>query len=93
MLRIQRTSNAVVVFLLSGRIEAEDIVELQRLRGLEDSGREIAFDLRDLIVVDRDAIHYLDRCEAESITFRNCPAYIREWINTERRGSSRRKAE
>ena len=88
MLRIERTSNGVVVFSLSGRIEAEDVVELQRLRGLEESGQEIAFDLRDLTVVDRDAIHYLSRCEAESITFRNCPAYIRDWIDTERRSGN-----
>lgn len=90
MLRIRRSSNRIVVFWLSGRIEADDIVELQRLRKLEDAGREIAFDLEELTVVDRDAVGYLGRCEAERIAFHNCPPYIREWIDAEKRGGRRR---
>lgn len=90
MLRIHRTSNGVVVFSLSGRIEPDDIIELRRLCSLEGTGREIAFDLQDLTMVDHDAVKYLARCEAERIKFRNCPPYIREWIDTERRvGSSK----
>jgi hypothetical protein len=32
---------------------------------------------------ERDALH--QRCEADSITLKNCPAYIRRWITGERR--------
>ncbi len=88
MLRIQRHSNGGVVFSLSGRIEVEDVVELQRLLSLE-AGRDIAFDLEDVTLVDRDALKFLARCEVESIELENCPAYIREWIDMERGPSSR----
>jgi hypothetical protein len=30
------------------------------------------------------AIAFLDRCEANGITLKNCPAYIREWIKGQR---------
>jgi hypothetical protein len=91
MLRIQRSSNAGVVFSLSGRIESEDVVELQRVLGLESSGQAIAFDLKEITLVHRDAVKFLARCEAESIELENCPAYIREWIDIETGGSSRQE--
>jgi hypothetical protein len=87
MLRIQRSSNSGVLFTLSGRIEAEDIVELQRLLGLEAAGGDVTFDLRGLTAVDCDAVKFLERCETGGIRFNDCPPYIREWIDTERRGS------
>jgi len=84
MLRIERSSNRGVVFSLSGQIEAEDIAELQRLLSLEAVGQDIAFDLQDVILVDRDAMKFLARCESEGIELKNCPAYVREWIAAER---------
>jgi hypothetical protein len=90
MLRIQRSANGGVVFSLSGRIEAADIVELQRLLGLE-AGGGITFDLREITMVDGDAVRFLERLEAEGIKFKDCPPYIRGWIDTERGGSSRKK--
>lgn len=90
MLRIQRSCNrGVVLFSLSGRIEIEDAAELQRLLGLEAAGQSIAFDLRDITLIDRDALKFLAQCEAQSIELENCPAYIREWIDADR-GRSRR---
>jgi hypothetical protein len=84
MLRIQRTSNGRVVFSLSGRIQTEDLTELQRLLSLESSGQEIALDLQDVTIVDRDAKKFLARCESEGIELDNCPAYVREWIAADR---------
>jgi hypothetical protein len=43
--------------------------------------------LKDLRLVDQDVVSFLRRCEANSIQLKNCPAYIREWITGERRGS------
>ena len=85
MLRIERSSNRGVVLSLSGRIEIEDVAELQRLLGLEAANQEIAFDLQNVTLVDRDAVKFLARCESQTITLNNCPAYIREWIDTENR--------
>ena len=84
MLRIQRSANGHVVFALSGRIEAEDVSELQRLFQLENTDRPLVLDLDDVTLVARDAVEFLVRCEAESIILRNCPSYIREWIGTPR---------
>jgi hypothetical protein len=90
MLRIQRKANGKVIFTLSGRIEAEDIDELRRLFELEDASREIALDLTDVTLVDRDGVKFLAVCEVDGIQLQNCPAYIREWIGRES-GRARRK--
>ena len=86
MLRIQRSANGEVVFTLSGRMDAENVAELKTLFRSEERGRRLVLDLKDLTLVDRDAVRFLERCEADSIKLKNCPAYIREWIARERDG-------
>jgi hypothetical protein len=80
MLRITKTANGEVVFKLSGRMDAENVSELEELFSAEVSGRRIVLDLEDLTLVDQDVVSFLRRCEAGSIQLKNCPAYIREWI-------------
>ena len=91
MLKIQRKANGRVLFTLSGRIEAEDIDELRRLLDLERAGSHIALDLKDVTLVDRDAIKFLTDCEADSIKLENCPPYVREWIGRENKQMRRQK--
>ena len=88
MLRIQRSANGEVVYTLSGQMNEEDIGELEMLIKSEPNGRRIVLDLKNLTLVDRDAISFLERCEANSITLRNCAGYVREWITRSRSGSS-----
>lgn len=90
MLKIQRKANGKVILTLCGRIEAEDIDELRRLFKLEDAGRKIALDLKDVTLVDRDGVKFLSRCEADNVELENCPAYIREWIERQN-GKARRQ--
>ena len=85
MLRIQRSANEEVVFTLSGQMDDESIAELETLINSEVNGRRIVLDLKDLTLVNENAISFLERCEANSITLKNCPAYIREWITRQRR--------
>jgi anti-anti-sigma regulatory factor len=85
MLKIQRSSNEDVLFTLIGRIEVEDVSELQRLFGLEGVGRRIALDLQDVTLIDRDSVKFLASCEADSIRLENCPAFIRAWIDREKK--------
>ncbi len=85
MLRIQRSANEEVVFTLSGQMDDESIAELETLINSEVNGRRIVLDLKDLTLVNENAITFLERCEANSITLKNCPAYIREWITRQRR--------
>ena len=84
MLRIQRSANGEVVFTLSGQMEEEHIAELETIIRTEASGRPIILDLKDLTLVGRDAISFLERCEADSITLKNCAGYVREWITRSR---------
>jgi hypothetical protein len=87
MLKIQRAANGQVVLTLCGRMNAENVAELKALLGSEGKGRHIVLDLKDLTLVDRDGVMFLERCEADSIELKNCPAYIREWISRERGNS------
>jgi anti-anti-sigma regulatory factor len=84
MLRIQRSTNGGVVFTLSGRMDDEPIAEVEALICSEAKGSRIVLDLRDLTLVNENAITFLMRCEANGITLENCPAYVREWIKVQR---------
>ena len=83
MLKITRSLNGDAVFRLSGRMDAENLGDLEALLNAE-SGDEIILDLKDLTLVDLDVVRFLRHCETGSIELRNCPAYIRERLNGER---------
>ena len=87
MLKIQRSANGEVVFKLRGRMHAEHVAEFRKLFEPEEKSKRILLDLKDLTLVDRDAVSFLDRCETDGIRLKNCPAYIREWITRQRNGS------
>jgi hypothetical protein len=90
MLRVQRsTEGNDMIFALSGRIEVEDVAELQRLFQSEPKDHNLVLDLKDVRLVNRDAVRFLADCEADGVRLKNCPAYIREWIARERDGSNR----
>jgi len=72
------------IFVLSGRIEAHHITELTRLFELEANGRRIVLDLKETKLVDRDAIRFLVRCEADGVKLENCPGYVRKWMKKEK---------
>ena len=82
--RIDRvvTGQDLVVFRVSGRITAQDLGMLQDL--LRQEKGAVAIDLKDVLLVDREAVNLLASTEANRIELRNCPAYIREWITRER---------
>ena len=86
MLKIQRSLSDGVVFTLIGRIEAEHVIELQRLLDQEGVDCGIALDLQDVTLIDRDGLNFLARCESDRIRLENCPSYIRAWINREKKG-------
>jgi anti-anti-sigma regulatory factor len=80
MLKIQRTANSDVVFTVSGRLEADNVGQLSALLTAEPAGRALVLDLKDLLLVDRDAVRFLRACQENSIVLRNCPPYIRAWM-------------
>jgi hypothetical protein len=86
MLRIQRSANGEVIFTMSGQMDEESIPELQTLISAEANGCRIVLNLKDVTMVNEDAIAFLERCESNRITLENCPPYIREWITRQRDG-------
>jgi hypothetical protein len=91
MLRIERSENGQVVFTLSGRMQTDDIEQVQQLLIVETPGQQLTFDLRDVTLVNQDAVTFLADCEAKGITLENCPLHIRNWINQEKRRKMRRQ--
>ena len=86
MLRIQRQANGEVVLTISGRLDAENLGYLKKLIGAEDAGRRIILDLRELALVDHEAVGFLRECDSDGLTLRNCAPYICEWIARQRDG-------
>jgi hypothetical protein len=84
-LKIQRrVADRFVVFTLSGRVQKEYIAELQNLVDFAAANNSVVLDLKEVRLVDREAVQFLARCDAEGVELDNCPAYIREWIEKER---------
>ena len=83
MLKILRSANGDVVFTVSGRLDADNVSELSTLLAEESPDRALVLDLKDVVLVDRDAIRFLGARERKGILLRNCPPYIREWIARE----------
>jgi hypothetical protein len=79
MWKINRTETGqAVVLSVCGRIEAEQLAELQKVFAAETQA--VTLDLKEVKLVDQDAVNFLARCQAEGTKLENCPAYIREWI-------------
>jgi hypothetical protein len=84
VLRIERSTNGEVVFTLSGWMRAEDIEEFQQLLAIEASGQQLIFNLRDVTLVNQDAVTFLADCEANGIKIEDCPLHVRNWIDQEK---------
>jgi len=83
--RIETAARAKsTIFILSGRIETDAIAELRRLLEPRTDWRDIVLDLKDVSVVDRDAMGFLARCEADGVKLENLTPYIREWMEREK---------
>ena len=86
MLKIQRSENGQVVLTLSGQMDEELTTELETLVRSEDGRRPLVLNLKDLTLVNEDAVIFLERCESNGVILDQCPPYIREWINRKRQG-------
>ena len=81
------------VLLVSGRITGEHVNLLRGVLELEAGG--IAIDLRNVLLVDREAVQLLAFSETNGTELTNCSPYIREWVTRERaetRGRPARQA-
>ena len=76
----------LVILRISGRISGPDVDMVRSL--LEQERSSVAIDLKDMLLVDREAVKLLALRESNGAELRNCPAYIREWITRERADTS-----
>ena len=74
------TDNLAVLFI-SGQITGEHVQMLQDVLEHESGG--FAINLKNVLLVDREAVKLLATSESNGIELRDCPAYIREWITRE----------
>ena len=86
MLKVQRTANGKVVFTVSGRLGVDSLHELAALLALESSTRAVILELKDLVLVDRDAVGFLRACAEKGVELRNCPQYVRIWLTSDEGG-------
>ena len=55
------------------------------LRGvLEQESGSVTIDLKNVLLVGREAVKLLALGEANGTELRNCPPYIREWVTREK---------
>jgi hypothetical protein len=81
--RIDRVVNGEdVVVYISGQITGEYVDTLRAF--LEQEGKIVAIDLKEVLLVDGEAVRLLGLCEANGTELRNSPAYIREWVAREK---------
>jgi anti-anti-sigma regulatory factor len=82
--RIDRlvTERGLVVLRISGRITGDDVDVLRA--AIDQEWGAVAIDLEEVEVVDRAAVDLLVFSEGRGIELRNCPPYIREWVDRER---------
>ena len=81
MLKIQRSEEKVpAVFALSGRIEEKHVAELESLLGAAIGTPGATLDLKEVELVDREAVRFLGDCKARGIKLKNCRPYILEWL-------------
>jgi anti-anti-sigma regulatory factor len=83
MLKIGRSeANGLTIFSVSGRIEEQHVSELRELLYREKESRKVVLDLAEVRLVDREAVRFLAACRSRGIELKNCPSYIREWMET-----------
>jgi hypothetical protein len=76
----------LVILCISGRITGQELDMLRDL--LDQRKRVVAIDLKHVVLVDHEAVKFLASRESDAVELRNCPPYIREWINRERTDAS-----
>ena len=89
--RVVSAENLIVLFI-TGRITGEHVEMLREV--LEKEADTLAIDLKNVSLVDREAVKLLARFETHNGTeLRNCPPYVREWVTRERAEKKTRRSE
>ncbi len=80
-LRIDRVGELV---RLSGEFRSDHVHQVKA--EMDKCGLRCVLDLEEVALVDVEAIHFLNSCEARGASVSNAPGYIRAWMAQEREG-------
>jgi hypothetical protein len=81
-LRIDRASDeSGTTIRLIGRLQAELLDELKAQ--IQTGGATVALDLKEVTLVDVEAVRFLGTCEASGVRLVHCSPYITDWIGQE----------
>ena len=78
-LKIERSQTRV---RLSGELRSEHLADVRT--ELLKCGQRPVLDLEEVNLVDVEAVHFLNECEAKGILVQHCSSYIKEWMALER---------
>ncbi len=83
--RIDRlvTDDDSVIFSISGRVTVEDL-DVLRDALAQETRPVAAVDLKNVLLIDRNAVQFMLVAEGNGVELRNCPPYVREWIAREK---------
>jgi hypothetical protein len=83
--RIDRVlrGDGIVVLYISGWITKQDMDTLRTV--IEDERSAVTIDLKNVDLIDREAVKFLGQRELSGTVLGNCPPYIREWVTREQR--------
>jgi anti-anti-sigma regulatory factor len=70
-----------IVFHVCGRVDIECLNTLKEL--IETENAKIVLDLSEVTLAGRDAATFLAVCELKGIELRNCPPFLRGWVDKE----------
>ena len=76
------TDEGRVLFRLSGRMQWHSLETLREL--IEKEKSPVAIDLEEVTLIDGQTVIFLAVSETSGTELRNCPTYIREWIDREK---------
>jgi hypothetical protein len=83
-LRIDRVGERV---RLSGEFRSEHLPQVKA--EMDQWGSRSVLDMEEVDLVDVEAIHFLNSCEAQGVSVMNASAYIRAWMMQERERRAR----
>jgi hypothetical protein len=73
----------LVILRVTGQLTGDEVDTLRALLE-EDKSSALILDLKDVRLVDGEAVKLLAIQESNGTKINNCPRYIREWIKGER---------
>ena len=82
-LRIDRFGERV---RLSGEFRSEHVHQVKA--EMDQCGSRSVLDLEEVDLIDVEAIHFLNSCEARGVSVLNAAAYITAWMEQERERKS-----